>query len=282
MLEELTQFESQIEELPAKFGLINGMGRNFDYQRGKLRFDSWLTRYTDWMLNNIPGSENDVASLKSQYHDNNFRPSGSGYGTKSQMVNTVFVRPFTNRIDSLREDILLGHFESVHKIDPKSSPISKEYVAQRWARSEAKSVDITKHKFDVAFSFPGEARSYVESIAAELERQIGPNSYFYDNNYKAQLARPSLDLLLQDIYRNRSKLVVVFLCEKYQEKTWCGIEFKAIREILAERKDEKIMYVKMDDDKVDGVFSIDGYIDGTKHTSKEIAEFIQERVSLLP
>ena len=70
--------------------------------------------------------------------------------------------------------------------------------------------------------------------------------------------------------------------DQIEAKSWCGIEFKAIREILAERNDEKIMYIKMDDGKVDGVFRTDGYIDGTKHTSKEIAEFIQERIDLLP
>jgi hypothetical protein len=152
----------------------------------------------------------------------------------------------------------------------------------RWARNEAKAVDITTHLFDVAFSFPGEVRTYVESIAAELEREVGPDSYFYDSNYKAQLARPSLDTLLQDIYRNRSRLIVVFLCEKYQEKEWCGIEFRAIREIIKAREHEKVMFIKMDEGKVEGVFSTDGYIDGRAHSPDEVASFIQERVSLLP
>lgn len=152
----------------------------------------------------------------------------------------------------------------------------------RWARNDAKAVDITSHLFDVAFSFPGEFRDYVESIAVEIERAIGPNSYFYDNNYKAQLARPSLDTLLQDIYRNRARLNVVFLCEKYQEKEWCGIEYRAIREIIKEREHERVMFVKMDEGNVDGVFSTDGYIDGRAHSPIEVAEFIRERVSLLP
>jgi TIR domain len=151
----------------------------------------------------------------------------------------------------------------------------------RWARNEAKAIDITAQLFDVAFSFPGEVRNYVESVAGELERLIGPDSYFYDNNYKAQLARPSMDTLLQDIYRNRSRLIVVFLCEKYQEKEWCGIEFRAIREIIKEREHQRVMFIKMDEGKVDGVFSTDGYIDGRTHTPREVADFIQERVSLL-
>ncbi len=159
---------------------------------------------------------------------------------------------------------------------------NKRVKLPRWARSESKAVDITTHVFDVAFSFPGEIRPYVESIAAELEREVGPNSYFYDNNYKAQLARPSLDTLLQDIYRNRSRLIVVFLCEKYQEKKWCGIEFRAIRDIIKAQEHEKVMFIKMDEGNVEGVFSTDGYINGRSHKPEEVAIFIQERLSLLP
>ena len=133
----------------------------------------------------------------------------------------------------------------------KDVNLPKELLAKgvrlpNWTRSEPKAVDISKHVFDVAFSFPGEVREYVQSIAAEVERELGPHTYFYDNNYKAQLARPSLDTLLQDIYGRRSRLIVVFLCEKYQEKEWCGIEFRSIKEILMERDHEKIMFVKME------------------------------------
>ena len=88
-------------------------------------------------------------------------------------------------------------------------------------------------------------------------------------------------MLLQSIYKDRAKLIVVFLCEKYQEKKWCGIEFNAIREIILDKKLEKIMYIKMDDGIVDGVFKTDGYIDGRTHDAKQIAEFIKTRIDLL-
>jgi hypothetical protein len=150
-----------------------------------------------------------------------------------------------------------------------------------FSANPTKCVDITKHYFDVAVSFPGEIRGFVESIVTSLETMIGPDRCFYDNKYKAQLAKPSLDELLQDIYQNRSKLIVVFLCEKYQEKEWCGIELRPIKEIIMERDYEKIMFIKMDEGVVNGVFKTDGYIDGRTHSPKEIAEFIQERISLL-
>jgi hypothetical protein len=109
---------------------------------------------------------------------------------------------------------------------------------------------------------------------------LDKNHIFYDNYYISQLARPSLDTLLQDIYRNRSKLIVVFLCEKYQDKKWCGLEFGAIREMIMEKEINKIMYIRLDAGHVDGVFNTDGYIDGTRFTSQQLANFINERLSL--
>ena len=96
----------------------------------------------------------------------------------------------------------------------------------------------------------------------------------------SELARPALDVLLQEIYGQRSRLIVVFLCADYQNKEWCGVEFRAIREIVMEREHDRIMFIKMDDGQVDGVFKQDGYIDGRQHTPEEIAGFIQERVEI--
>ena len=142
-------------------------------------------------------------------------------------------------------------------------------------------IDITKQLFDVAFTFAGESRSLVEQIVRALEKKLGKGNIFYDNNFISQLARPSLDTLLQEIYRNRSKLVVVFLCEQYQNKKWCGLEFKAIKELIMEKEITKIMFIRLNDGHVDGVFKTDGYIDGNKFTPQELADFIKERIDLL-
>lgn len=138
-------------------------------------------------------------------------------------------------------------------------------------------IDISNHHFDVALSFPGEVRPLVEEIVDELAKRLKKNSYFYDNAYISQLARPSLDLFLQEIYRNRAKLVVVFLSADYERKNWCGIEFRAIREIIFE-KEEKIMFVRTDTGDVKGVFKTDGYVDAKRFKPAEIAKFIHERV----
>lgn len=143
-------------------------------------------------------------------------------------------------------------------------------------------VNLNSHCFDVALSFPGEFRDYVELTANNLIEELGKNAVFYDNNFKSQLARPSLDVLLQQIYGQRSRLLVVFLCEKYQEKNWCGVEFRAIKNVLFQREFEKVMFVRMDDGQVDGVFPTDGYIDARRHSPEELSKFVLERLQTQP
>jgi hypothetical protein len=146
-------------------------------------------------------------------------------------------------------------------------------------RDITNAVDISKHVFDVALSFPGETRPLVEKIAQELERRLGPNTYFYDNNYVSQLARPSLDILLQGIY-TKAKLDVVFLSANYQKKDWCGVEFRAVREIISSREYSRVMFVKTDDGSVEGVFKTDGYVDARQFDPAKIAEFICQRLAV--
>jgi hypothetical protein len=114
-----------------------------------------------------------------------------------------------------------------------------------------------------------------------LEARIGPNSYFYENNYVSQLARPSLDTLLQNIYRDCLKLIVVFIGVDYQRKDWCGIEFRAIREIIMERDHLRIMFFRTDEGAVEGVFKTDGYIDARRFSPAQIADFVGQRLKLL-
>jgi len=130
-------------------------------------------------------------------------------------------------------------------------------------------------------SFSGEYREFVKDVARELERILGKDKYFYDQNYKQQLAMPSMDLILQKIYKNNAKLVVVFFGKSYQEKKWCGIEFRAIREILLNRENNRIMYIKMEEGNVDGILHIDGYIDASESDPLRIASYISDRLKLL-
>ena len=133
-------------------------------------------------------------------------------------------------------------------------------------------------RFRVALSFPGEHRDYVSKVAKALSQKLPKSQIFYDEWHQADLARPNLDTYLQNIYHKESELIVVFLCQEYEKKEWCGLEFRAIRDLIKKRQDEDIMPMRFDDADVGGILGIDGYIDLRQHTPKQAAEFILQRL----
>lgn len=147
--------------------------------------------------------------------------------------------------------------------------------------SSFQTTDPLQQNFEVAFSFPGESRTLVEQVLIELKRLMPAGSIFYDNEFKAFLARPNLDVMMEQIYRDRSKLLVVFLSGDYQQKAWCGLEFRVIKEVVFKREHERVMYIKTDDIPVQGILTTDGYIDARTHTPKQLAHFIYLRANAL-
>jgi len=175
--------------------------------------------------------------------------------------------------------------EKLIKIEPDPytlSLLSLEHLLENLeiSKSDRSPSKVQNLKFKVALSFPGEKRAYVSKVADSLRRALGIDKVFYDFDYQSQLAIPNLDLLLQKIYRDNSELIVVFLCAEYATKEWCGLEWRAIRDIIKSKDCDRIMFVRFDDAKVDGTFSIDGYIDGQHHDFCEVAKFIMERIAL--
>ena len=132
-------------------------------------------------------------------------------------------------------------------------------------------------RFRVALSFPGERRDYVEKVAAGLIEEFGRHEVFYDRNFEAELARPDLDTYLQRIYHDDSELIVVFLCAEYETKEWCGLEWRAIRDLVKKKKAGEIMFVRFDDAEIPGAFSIDGYVSAEGREPEEIGKRIVER-----
>src|SRR5215471_15284057 len=133
-------------------------------------------------------------------------------------------------------------------------------------------------RFQVALSFAGEHRSFVEGVADHLSRNLGQNRVFYDRYYEAELARPNLDTYLTNIYREDADLIAIFLCANYAQKDWCGLEWRVVRDVLKQRRDSEIMPFKFDDVIIEGLLSIDGYIDIAHRTPEEVACLILQRI----
>lgn len=145
-------------------------------------------------------------------------------------------------------------------------------------KADRSSSKIDSVRFRVALSFPGERRMYVAKVAAALRKKLGKDAVFYDFDYQSQLARPNLDILLQNIYRKQSDLLVIFISGEYAKKDWCGLEWRAVRDIIKTKEDDKVMFVRFDSSPIDGLFSIDGYIDGARFKPAAVARMIIDRL----
>ena len=136
-------------------------------------------------------------------------------------------------------------------------------------------------RFQVALSFPGEHRDFVEAVADGLAQSLGREGVLYDKYHEAEFARPNLDTHLQRLYHDESDLLVVFACGEYERKEWCHLEWRAIRDLIKQRRDDEVMLIRLDDGDVSGLFSIDGYISVDGRPASAIAPLILQRLQMV-
>ena len=77
-------------------------------------------------------------------------------------------------------------------------------------------------RYDVALSFAGEERPYVEAVADAL-RNAGVK-VFYDDYEKVTLWGKDLYSHLDYVYRKASRYCVLFVSESYARKVWTNHE----------------------------------------------------------
>jgi hypothetical protein len=63
---------------------------------------------------------------------------------------------------------------------------------------------------------------------------------------------------------------------RYDE--WCGLEWRAIRDLIKQRCDATVMLLRLDQTQVPGLFGIDGYIDVATWSPEQIAGAIVKRL----
>lgn len=136
-------------------------------------------------------------------------------------------------------------------------------------------------RFQIALSFPGEHRNRVEKIANALADQLGKGNILYDKWYSGEFAQPNLDVYLLKLYHDESRLIVFFLCAEYDEKEWCGLEWRAGRDLLKKKQGGRLMLLPLDDASIEGLYSIDGYLSILNMPDDEVVNQIVGRLNLL-
>ncbi len=83
-------------------------------------------------------------------------------------------------------------------------------------------MDNDEFTHDIALSFTGENRPYMEQVAAALKgRDV---RVFYDDYERAILWGKDLYAHLSDVYRTRARYTAIFISKHYAAKVWTNHE----------------------------------------------------------
>ena len=126
------------------------------------------------------------------------------------------------------------------------------------------------YEFDVAVSFAGEDREFVEEIVARLkESEV---RVFYDTDHQADMWGEDLVEYLDDIYRNRSRYAIIFISRFYAEKLWTRHERRSALARALEERSAYILPVRLDSTTLKGIPPTVGYLDARVIGSEGIIE----------
>jgi hypothetical protein len=71
------------------------------------------------------------------------------------------------------------------------------------------------------------------------------------------------------------------MCGDYTRKEWCGLEARAIRDLLKTGQSSRIMLLSADGETIDGILSIDGYMNIKDDSEDDVANAIYSRLIAL-
>lgn len=134
----------------------------------------------------------------------------------------------------------------------------------------------TDFVFDVAFSFAGEQRLYVEKTYNLLsEKGI---RVFYGGEAAADFWGRDLYQELSDVYSSKARYCVVFLSGDYAAKLWTRHELKIIQARAFQESREYLLPARFDNTQIPGLLPQIAYIDLREHTPQGLANIIEKKV----
>jgi hypothetical protein len=130
----------------------------------------------------------------------------------------------------------------------------------------------TDPTYDVALSFAGEDRSYVEQVAMGL-RDAGVR-VFYDMFEEANLWGADLYAHLTEVYSKRARYTVLFASQHYAKKQWTSLERRAAQERAFREQSLSILPARFDDTEIPGILTTTGYVDLRHRTAEDLVALI--------
>ena len=137
-------------------------------------------------------------------------------------------------------------------------------------------IEVPSRHYEVALSFAGEDRDYVDAVAHALRNK--GLSVFYDKFEEADLLGRNLVDHLSEIYQHKARLCVVFVSAAYAKKPFPRLERQAAQSKAIESDEPYILPVRLDDTPIPGLLSTIAFTSGK--TPEALALLIASKLLL--
>ncbi len=131
-------------------------------------------------------------------------------------------------------------------------------------------------RVDVAFSFAGEQRGYVEKVALYVEKE-GALSVFYDFNYEIDMWGSNMVDYFKSVFEKRANYCVMFISKEYAEKTWPNFE----RQIIQAKslfQQGYLLPARFDNTPIEGEIPTIKYVNISGMSPEEFGEMVIKKV----
>jgi TIR domain/Effector-associated domain 2 len=134
-------------------------------------------------------------------------------------------------------------------------------------------------QWEVALSFAGAQRDYVEQVAEALKTR-GVRC-FYDADEQIDLWGKYLAEELPAIYSERTATVVVFVSAEYAERDWTRLERRAALNRAVRERREYVLPARFDDTPLPGLLSDMVAVDLRRRTPEQFADMVAAKLAAL-
>ena len=135
-------------------------------------------------------------------------------------------------------------------------------------------------RYQVALSFAGEQRKYVEDVARHLRSRS--MDVFYDGFEKVRLWGRSGAEEFHEVFAKQSAYVVMFISKAYVSRAWPVHERRSILSGMIMQQRDHVLPVRFDDTDVPGLPEDLIYLQASDYSPAELAAMIAEKAGQPP
>jgi hypothetical protein len=266
-------------------------------------FSSWSYPESEWATKCPIVAEGFIVFYASNYNDDASKIYDNYYcGLRELFIEIENKKPdayrrnlnaefYTRHIAEEKERVnmsgaLFGYLTEEQKTNIQSYINSYfEYIKREYSKGSSNNdnnnnnsqteMENKEYKYDVAFSFAGEDRAYVEKVASIITKSV---EVFYDDFEKIDLWGKDLAIHLDYVYNKSARFFIPFISKHYKDKMWTKHELKSALQRAIREKGEYILPARFDDTEIEGINTNIKYIDLRKFDEESFANTILEKL----